>query len=285
MFCKNCGKEIKNNVKFCPYCGKDTGVGSLEDEPSMDEDIETKNKKSNKQGKKKNQSNKEKKKHQIFLRIILVLIVIVSLIIGGLFIMSYFEIVHIPVVESILEEIELKKSSKDVVPNEYHIEKIDAEEYIGDRAEILNKISVKNSKDVYTEKECIKEFKRRGFENYEIMTDYYINGEYAAIDNISKISSTKHPMYTMNYITTKGEVWTLMIVNNAIMANPLSYNCAVKDGKQIVFSEKETITSYDSERNMFYETIPKKNFLEVKIVDKIDVETIESLTIEVINNL
>lgn len=22
MFCKNCGKEIKGNEKFCPYCGQ-----------------------------------------------------------------------------------------------------------------------------------------------------------------------------------------------------------------------------------------------------------------------
>lgn len=66
MFCKNCGKEIKNNVKFCPYCGKDTGVGSLEDEPSMDEDIETKNKKSNKQGKKRINRIKKRRNTRFF---------------------------------------------------------------------------------------------------------------------------------------------------------------------------------------------------------------------------
>ena len=26
MFCKNCGSNIGNNVKFCPSCGKPTGV-------------------------------------------------------------------------------------------------------------------------------------------------------------------------------------------------------------------------------------------------------------------
>ena len=23
MFCNNCGKEIKNDIKFCPYCGSE----------------------------------------------------------------------------------------------------------------------------------------------------------------------------------------------------------------------------------------------------------------------
>ena len=26
MFCKHCGKEIKDGVRFCPMCGKPTGV-------------------------------------------------------------------------------------------------------------------------------------------------------------------------------------------------------------------------------------------------------------------
>ena len=45
------------------------------------------------------------------------------------------------------------------------------------------------------------------------------------------------------------------------------------------------VTEYDSENNMFYETIPKESELIVKIVDKIDSETLNSLTKEVIAGL
>ncbi|MDR1016483.1 MAG: zinc ribbon domain-containing protein [Coriobacteriales bacterium] len=27
MYCAQCGKQIKDQVKFCPYCGSPTGVG------------------------------------------------------------------------------------------------------------------------------------------------------------------------------------------------------------------------------------------------------------------
>ena len=45
------------------------------------------------------------------------------------------------------------------------------------------------------------------------------------------------------------------------------------------------IIGYDSENNMFYETIPKESELIVKVVDKIDSETLNSLTKEVIAGL
>ena len=28
MFCKKCGKEIKEGVRFCPYCGAESGVSN-----------------------------------------------------------------------------------------------------------------------------------------------------------------------------------------------------------------------------------------------------------------
>lgn len=43
MFCKNCGKEIEENVKFCPYCGTQITIESHSDEKIVDtkEEINT----------------------------------------------------------------------------------------------------------------------------------------------------------------------------------------------------------------------------------------------------
>ena len=38
MYCNNCGKEIKNNIKFCPYCGSE-----VEEESFDKNDLNTKN--------------------------------------------------------------------------------------------------------------------------------------------------------------------------------------------------------------------------------------------------
>jgi hypothetical protein len=42
---------------------------------------------------------------------------------------------------------------------------------------------------------------------------------------------------------------------------------------------------YDSDANMFYETIPHESELIVKTVDRIDAETLDTLTVGVIARL
>ena len=32
MFCKNCGNQIKDGVRFCPQCGKETGISMTQEE-------------------------------------------------------------------------------------------------------------------------------------------------------------------------------------------------------------------------------------------------------------
>ena len=38
MFCKHCGKEIKDGVRFCPMCGKPTGVTEEKEKPQSTND-------------------------------------------------------------------------------------------------------------------------------------------------------------------------------------------------------------------------------------------------------
>ena len=44
--------------------------------------------------------------------------------------------------------------------------------------------------------------------------------------------------------------------------------------------ESEELISYDFTTNSFYRIIPKDNVLEVRVVDRVDAETLESLTVE-----
>ena len=51
-----------------------------------------------------------------------------------------------------------------------------------------------------------------------------------------------------------------------------------ESGVQVMLSEEDTITSYDSTTNKFYVNIPNADILTVKKVDKIDAETLDKLT-------
>lgn len=69
------------------------------------------------------------------------------------------------------------------------------------------------------------------------------------------------------------------------MANPVSFNAESELGVQLIIAESEVISCYDSQSNMFYETIPNETELIVKVVDRIDTETLDRLTVEVIKEL
>ncbi len=125
----------------------------------------------------------------------------------------------------------------------------------------------------------------RGFVNYPILTEYSMDGEYNKTENISQSSSTKHPMYQTTYISNSGEIWTIILINDAIMANPVSYNMQSGQNVQVVLSEKDSVTSYDSAKNKFYETVPNESELIVKRIEKINVETLEKINVGAIDEL
>lgn len=71
-----------------------------------------------------------------------------------------------------------------------------------------------------------------------------------------------------------------MAINGHIIAYPVSYNMELETGVETVISESEIIMGFDSETNTFYETIPAESELIVKVIKKIDAETLDSLTKE-----
>lgn len=68
MFCKNCGKEIKDTEKYCPYCGVE----------NKDKNIKRQEKKINHSEKEVNNSIEKRKKLGVIVVIALVCIVVIS---------------------------------------------------------------------------------------------------------------------------------------------------------------------------------------------------------------
>lgn len=162
----------------------------------------------------------------------------------------------------------------------------EADDYYWDNAEeVISVMDVNESENVPTEAEVTEILKERGFVDSPITCEYAMDGTYNDEDETTDGSVEKHPMYETYYISADGEVWTVSVINGQIIANPASFNLESELESQLLISESEKITSYNDESNKFYETIPKKSAVIVKMVDRIDAETLDRLTIEEINNL
>ena len=74
-------------------------------------------------------------------------------------------------------------------------------------------------------------------------------------------------------------------MNGTIAANPVFYNEQSELPAQLIITETDSLVSYDSSKNKFYETVPINLALIVKKVDTINAETLEKLTIEEIDSL
>lgn len=163
-------------------------------------------------------------------------------------------------------------------------ESLDVKKYFEERAEVISVTPVKDSKNTLSEKNVIETFKERGFQDYPITTNYSFDGEYSDSRNASPASSDKHPMYTTYYVTSKNEFWIITSIDGTISATPSSYNLAHYDQVPVEVTESEQVASYDSISNSIYITKPKANVLDVRIVDRIDADTLETIDLEVNDN-
>ena len=161
-----------------------------------------------------------------------------------------------------------QESSENIVPI------IDANEYYANNSEIIKITPASESSK--TEEEAYAAFLERGFTNFPITTTYDINGKYISEINISsERSSIKHPVYTTFYCTKAGKYWTIKEIGGVFHALPLSLEQLVS--VEILISETNTITGYDSATNQFYAVIPYESFANVKTVNKIDAQTLETI--------
>ncbi len=310
MFCKKCGTQLSDGAKFCKKCGtpikgikNENIIDKLEsEEKSKDTDIDepvpvnisdkvSKYKKTNKEKKAEKKAKRKaeragwstgKKIRRFMLKLILHILLMFVLITGVAGELTYFGIIDVPVMGRVLSSTGLKESD---YTEFYNVKSPDADDFYEQNSQIISEVDVNNSDDVQTETEICNNLAKRGFEDYPVSTEYSMDGDYFDATIISETSSEKHPMYQTNYITANGEVWTIFIINGSVMANPVSYNMQSGLGVQVIISESETVTSYDSTTNKFYETIPDKSALIVKVVEEINAKTLENLTFGVIDGL
>lgn len=161
-------------------------------------------------------------------------------------------------------------------PEDYEMSRPDADEFFKENSEIISEVDASTAGR--TEAEAYKNLTDRGFTVMPITVKYAMTGAYSDPVEISSSGTEKHPIYTTYYITEDGSVWSIFEINGAVFANPVSYNLEYEKDVQVMFSETETITSYDSTRNKFYVTKPNETALDVRIVEKIDANTLETLT-------
>lgn len=167
----------------------------------------------------------------------------------------------------------------------FHVDIVDADAYYEQNSTVISVVEASSSDEVQTEKEIVGDLENRGFSQVPVYTNYDMDGTFREETEIGDSSSDKHPKYQAYYVTENEEVWTLIWINGKIMANPVSYNMQSTLPAQLVISETETINGYDNHTGKFYETIPNDSALIVKVVDSIDKDLLERLTIEEIDKL
>lgn len=179
--------------------------------------------------------------------------------------------------ESSEESVETSEETEPVISVE--------ERFYQENSEILCTFDVNTSDDVPTEEEVMTLLSARGFADFPITFDYGMDGAYVGEEEIAGDAATKHPMYQTFFISENQELWTIFVINGSVIANPVSYNLESTRAAQLLISESQEITSYDSNANKYYITIPKESAVIVRTVDKIDAETLNQLTCEAIDRL
>ena len=157
----------------------------------------------------------------------------------------------------------------------------ETDNYFWSNSKVISVIDASKSKELYSEKQVISLLKARGFGDYPITYDSYsTSGEYVDSLEVTKKSNQKHPMYETIYISEKGVVWNIYVINGSVFANPASVNTEAELEAQVLYSEAETLTSYAVEGNKFYVTIPYESFIILKQVEKIDVARLDKIEYE-----
>lgn len=296
-FCGKCGSQIDEGTGKCPKCDSNIEKKAIDNNTNSDfnrtkkrslsendkKDIDNKIKqRANTEGSPKKSKSKVK---SFFIKLISLLLVL-SILAGSITcFLAYFDVIDVPVVDSFFSLIGVKKDEKNKEQESYEAEYIDAEEYFENNSEVMSEINAKDSKDVKTEKETVEELATRGFKDLAITTEYDMEGEYITEKDISDSSTDKHPIYIMMYATDIGDIWSIVVINGCVVANPISYNMQSTREALLIISETDTVMSYDNVTNKFFETKPSESELIVKKVNKIDVKTLKTLTIEELDKL
>ena len=151
---------------------------------------------------------------------------------------------------------------------------------LNERKERKDIIPYKDAAGIQTEAEVLKTLRERGFTDNPITTEYTSDGEMIDEKEVGESDET-HPYYQTFFISETGEYWTIFATMGNIIANPAGFNLESNTyGVQLILAESEVLTCYDSSTNSLYKTIPNESELIIKVVDRIDAATLNSLTKE-----
>lgn len=177
------------------------------------------------------------------------------------------------------------ESSEPTTPSEPSQPSETIDEYYANNSTIIKIVDATTSPAVPTEAQVVDLLTERGFVGYPVTYEYEMGGVYVDDVEISQSADVKRPMYTTYFVSEAGEFWTIYVINGSIFANPVSYNMNSERTAQLLISESEQLTSYESNTNKYYVTIPNEDAAIVRVVEKIDADSLNKLTVEEIDKL
>ena len=163
---------------------------------------------------------------------------------------------------------------------ELNIDPIDAEKYYKEHSNLVSITNATDSEDVTSEKDTVILLNDRGFKEYPVTTNYSIEGEYYESKTINESSSETHPIYTTYYLSANNVLWGVSLINGNITAYPVSYNLDKQLDKPFLIVESDTVVSYDSVSNKFFETEPDNSELILKKISRIDTSALDNYKLE-----
>lgn len=149
---------------------------------------------------------------------------------------------------------------------------------------VISSTKADESTDVQTEAEAAEAFKQLGFDQYPITYDYFMGGEYTGKMEITNDPNIKRPMYTTSFVSDSRHLYTIYMVNGVVAAFPVSFNMESDLDAELLISESDKLTIYSSDTDKFFVAIPNKSTAIVKVISKIDADSLNSLTFEEIRD-
>lgn len=135
-----------------------------------------------------------------------------------------------------------------------------------------------------TEAEVAELLQSLGFDQYPIIYDYYMGGEFADSQETTNDPYSKRPKYKTYFRSDSGNIYTISVFNGLFMAYPVSFNMESDLKAELVISESKELTIYSSKSDQYYVIIPFESNTLVKVIDKIDAESLNNLTNEEIRD-
>lgn len=154
------------------------------------------------------------------------------------------------------------------------------DEFFWNYSRVYKVIDVHESKDVKTEKEAVAFFSERGFTQFPIQFDFSMDGEYMGDTEASDSSSATHPRYFTFFQSDNGDIYKLFLINDMIIAYPVSFMLEGDHSVDVLISESNKVTSYNSEVNRFYLNTPFSSSAIIKQIARIDDVSINALSRE-----